>query len=99
MKMTLIEVCAHWKCNPQDVFFTDGIWHLSGTTKTVPAVDNRTELALDVGEYEGHTIYTCTDCGAHAFISAKDIIHHNTCRPGESDFWKKFYDEAENDTP
>jgi rubrerythrin len=48
---------------------------------------------ITVIETEFGNIYTCDNCGATA-ESAAAIQHHPSCKPGESKFWEKFYEEA-----
>ncbi len=38
-------------------------------------------------------ICVCDNCGAFA-DKPKNIKHHKNCLPGESEKWKRFYDEA-----
>ena len=38
-------------------------------------------------------IWVCNDCGAHA-DTTKNIKHHGTCHPGESDKRERFYNDA-----
>ena len=38
-------------------------------------------------------IYVCNNCGAHA-ISPGEIQHFDSCSPGESERWKKMYNET-----
>lgn len=47
-------------------------------------------IALPLVDYD---VYTCNDCGAHA-NTAKDIKHHPTCKPGESEKWEAYYTKA-----
>jgi hypothetical protein len=35
-------------------------------------------------------IYQCNDCGAHA-DKPENIIHYDTCMPGESKHWEDYY--------
>jgi len=35
-------------------------------------------------------IVVCNDCGAHASTS-DGVVHHETCRRGESRKWERFY--------
>jgi hypothetical protein len=51
-------------------------------------------LALDMPELgEGVVVYQCVDCGAHAF-ERENVKHHASCKPGESEKWEKFYEDA-----
>jgi hypothetical protein len=43
---------------------------------------------------EDYTVYSCNNCGAHSLKSPKDIKHHDTCKPGDSKRWEKFYEDA-----
>ena len=36
----------------------------------------------------------CNDCGAYA-DTKENIVHHDTCKPGESRKWAGFYAEEE----
>ncbi len=38
------------------------------------------------------SIYVCNDCGAYAG-KEKEIKHHATCKPGESEKWGEIYSE------
>ena len=37
-------------------------------------------------------VCVCNDCGSYA-RSESNIIHHETCIPGESKKWEKIYNE------
>ena len=37
-------------------------------------------------------ICVCNDCGAHA-SSEEGVVHHKTCKPGESKKWENFYNQ------
>lgn len=57
----------------------------------------RYTIALSVEEakelgFEGQVI-SCNDCGAYA-ESEKKVVHHKTCKDGESEKWEKFYEKA-----
>ncbi len=41
-------------------------------------------------------VWSCNDCGAHA-NKPKNVKHHNSCNPGESAKWQKYYED--NDDP
>ena len=52
---------------------------------------------VDKDEFEGaEDHWACNDCGAHA-AKQKDIKHHPTCVPGESEMWEEFYTKANED--
>lgn len=46
-------------------------------------------------------IIQCDDCGAFSY-SKETVVHHKTCKPGESEHWEKlmsdFYDEDCDDS-
>ena len=49
------------------------------------------------GDFEGaREIQSCNDCGAHA-DKQENIKHHDSCKPGESKKWEKYYSEAEDE--
>lgn len=41
-------------------------------------------------------VVCCDDCGAHA-AEVERIVHHRTCRPGESRRWREFYESYRED--
>lgn len=45
-----------------------------------------TKIDLDDGKF----VITCNDCGSHAQEENK-VIHHKTCKVGESKKWEEFY--------
>ena len=38
-------------------------------------------------------VWQCDDCGAYA-KHKKDIVHYDSCVPGESKMWEEFYDRV-----
>ena len=38
--------------------------------------------------------FCCVNCGAFS-ETIEDIKHHKDCKPGESERWVKYYEEAE----
>lgn len=38
-------------------------------------------------------VCVCDDCGAYA-DKGENVVHHDSCNPGESEKWKEFYEEA-----
>ena len=40
--------------------------------------------------FEDYDVFTCNDCGTHA-NTVKDIKHHPTCKPGDSEKWEAYY--------
>jgi hypothetical protein len=38
-------------------------------------------------------IWQCNDCGAVG-DTVEQIEHHDSCKPGESEYWKEFYTRA-----
>lgn len=43
-------------------------------------------------------VCVCDNCGSHA-ANEDDIIHHSTCKLGESKKWEEFYEEQESWEP
>lgn len=41
-------------------------------------------------------VWQCVDCGAYA-DTISQVVHHETCIPGESDRWERFYTDANRD--
>ncbi len=45
---------------------------------------------------------SCNDCGAYVIGSGRkyepEVVHHASCHPGESEYWKKHYDNIEENT-
>jgi hypothetical protein len=37
-------------------------------------------------------LYQCNDCGAYS-EDPREVKHFATCKPGESKYWEKFYEE------
>lgn len=37
-------------------------------------------------------MWCCVNCGAFADTVA-EIKHYDTCKPGEAEYWRKFYEE------
>ena len=38
-------------------------------------------------------MYVCNDCGAFADTPSQ-VVHHDTCEPGCSEFWAEYYGRA-----
>ncbi len=51
-----------------------------------------------MNEYTGVApgIWGCNDCGASGPV-IKEIVHHATCQPGESERWREFYNQEDED--
>lgn len=50
-----------------------------------------------VGDFEGaRDIWSCNDCGAYA-DKPENVKHHESCVPGESKKWEKFYEENQDE--
>ncbi len=45
---------------------------------------------------EGEAIYVCNDCGAYG-DAEDEVVHHQTCHPGESAYWQAMYDQADEE--
>jgi hypothetical protein len=51
----------------------------------------------DVNDFEGaQEFWSCNDCGAHA-DKPENVKHHDSCTPGESKKWEKFYGENQDE--
>ena len=73
----------------------------------LPHREDFTERSFDhvVDEELDLDIWQCNDCGAVG-DTIKDIQHHESCKPGECEYWKDFYtrvneeeDSEEEKTP
>ena len=42
-------------------------------------------------------IVVCNDCGASAFTEDR-VQHYDTCKAGDAERWKKYYDEQVEET-
>ncbi len=41
---------------------------------------------------DGICVCVCDDCGAYA-DKEENVVHHNSCNPGESKKWEEFFSE------
>jgi hypothetical protein len=41
-------------------------------------------------------VWQCNDCGAYA-DKKENIVHYDSCQPGESKKWEDFYEDQKED--
>jgi hypothetical protein len=49
---------------------------------------------IELGAFK---VWQCVDCGASSERSETDIRHHQTCKPGEAERWRKYYNGTDDD--
>lgn len=58
----------------------------------MPSIQPHSYTHLDIGEVDD--VVVCNDCGAFA-DSEDEVVHHASCRPGESQYWQAMYDQPD----
>lgn len=66
---------------------------MSEETKKPEVTTEVMEMEDEYGHEFTMTISQCMDCGAHCEGSPDNLVHHNTCIPGEAEKWKKHYED------
>ena len=61
----------------------------------VGAGEKDTDMEDEYTYIEEAGIWQCNNCGAYA-TEKTDIKHYASCKPGESEYWKEYYNSVED---